>query len=122
MSVPDSSTAVEYRETPGFPDYLAGSDGSIWSRKGGKWKRLTPWLDASGQAGISLCNNGMQRKSHVHRIILESFVGPCPDGEECCHNNGDSGDNRLENIRWGWRDDDVAVQLRLVELLKSGQL
>lgn len=36
----------------------------------------------------------------VHRLVLITFVGPCPDGMECCHNNGDGSDNRLENLRW----------------------
>lgn len=26
--------------------------------------------------------------------------GPCPDGMEACHNNGDASDNRPENLRW----------------------
>lgn len=36
----------------------------------------------------------------VHRLVLESFVGPCPEGMEACHNNGNGFDNRLENLRW----------------------
>lgn len=36
----------------------------------------------------------------VHRLVLESFVGPCPDGMEACHANGNGFDNRLENLRW----------------------
>lgn len=36
----------------------------------------------------------------VHHLVLEAFVGPRPDGMECCHNNGDPSDNRLENLRW----------------------
>jgi hypothetical protein len=36
----------------------------------------------------------------VHKLILLAFVGPCPDGMECCHNNGIASDNRLENLRW----------------------
>lgn len=36
----------------------------------------------------------------VHRLVLLTFVGPCPDGMECCHSNGDASDNRLENLRW----------------------
>lgn len=27
-------------------------------------------------------------------------MGPCPDGMEACHNNGDQLDNRIENLRW----------------------
>ncbi|MCG7596363.1 NUMOD4 motif-containing HNH endonuclease [Mycobacterium sp. PSTR-4-N] len=36
----------------------------------------------------------------IHRLVLETFVGPCPDGTEACHNNGDRFDNRLDNLRW----------------------
>jgi len=36
----------------------------------------------------------------VHRLVLEAFVGPCPQGLEACHNNGNRYDNRLENLRW----------------------
>ena len=32
---------------------------------------------------------------------MAAFVGPCPDGMEVCHNNGDATDNRLENLRYG---------------------
>lgn len=39
----------------------------------------------------------------VHRLVLEAFVGPCPDGMEACHNNGNPSDNRVENLRWDTR-------------------
>jgi len=39
----------------------------------------------------------------VHRLVLETFVGPCPPGMECCHNNGNKHDNRVENLRWDTR-------------------
>ncbi len=42
-----------------------------------------------------------RRNFRIHRLVLEAFVGPCPDGMEGCHNNGDPADNRLENLRWG---------------------
>ncbi len=39
----------------------------------------------------------------VHRMVLESFVGPCPEGCEGCHTNSIRTDNRLENLRWDTR-------------------
>jgi hypothetical protein len=39
----------------------------------------------------------------VHRLVLESFIGPCPAGMECAHNDGNPGNNRLENLRWATR-------------------
>jgi DNA adenine methylase len=37
----------------------------------------------------------------VHRLVLETFVGPAPDGHQCRHLNGVSTDNRLCNLAWG---------------------
>lgn len=36
----------------------------------------------------------------VHKLVLLAFVGPCPNGMECCHKNGIASDNRIENLRW----------------------
>jgi HNH endonuclease/Homeodomain-like domain len=36
----------------------------------------------------------------VHRLVLETFVGPCPDGLLTCHNDGDPTNNRVNNLRW----------------------
>jgi hypothetical protein len=44
---------------------------------------------------------GASRK--VHRLVLEAFVGPCPPGMECCHNDGNPLNNRLDNLRWDTR-------------------
>jgi hypothetical protein len=37
----------------------------------------------------------------LHRLVLEAFVGPCPDGFQCRHKNGNPTDNRLANLCWG---------------------
>jgi hypothetical protein len=41
----------------------------------------------------------------VHRLVLEAFVGPCPEGMEGCHNDGNRLNNDLSNLRWGTRSD-----------------
>jgi hypothetical protein len=95
---------IDFRRISEFPGYLVTSDGKVWSsadrrHRGGKWLRFVtmpniPYLRAA------LYRNGRQYKFLVHRLVLEAFVGPCPPGMECCHNNGDPSDNRLENLRW----------------------
>lgn len=37
---------------------------------------------------------------YVHILILEAFVGPCPEGMQACHRNDIGDDNRLSNLRW----------------------
>lgn len=36
----------------------------------------------------------------VHRLVAEAFHGPCPEGLECAHQNGDRQDARAENLVW----------------------
>jgi transcriptional regulator with XRE-family HTH domain len=54
-----------------------------------------------GHLEITLCKNGVRKKHKVHRLILETFVGPCPPGMECRHLDGNPQNNRLDNLCWG---------------------
>ncbi len=49
---------------------------------------------------LFLHENGRPKYHSVHRLVLETFKEPCPEGMECCHNNNNRSDNRLENLRW----------------------
>lgn len=56
--------------------------------------------DRRGRLHLSLRKNGEYYTRQVHRMVLEAFVSPRPDGLVCCHNNGNAADNRLCNLRW----------------------
>lgn len=43
----------------------------------------------------------------VHQLVMLAFVGPCPPGHEVCHANGDPGDNRLINLRYDTRTNNI---------------
>jgi hypothetical protein len=69
-------------------------------RKKGRVLRLAP-LSHSGHLTVGLHWNGQQKTQMVHRLVLESFVGPCPPGMETCHFPDRSpANNRLDNLRW----------------------
>lgn len=89
------------REIPGFPDYYATEDGNIISIKSGKPKAMKGTPSHAGYLVVNLFVDGVSHARKVHRLVLESFVGPCPDLMECCHNNANRTDNRLANLRWG---------------------
>jgi hypothetical protein len=60
-------------------------------------------LNKSDKYGHVSVRIGVDRKkitASVHRLVLFAFVGPAPEGMECCHNNGIAWDNRIENLRW----------------------
>jgi hypothetical protein len=49
---------------------------------------------------VTLYMDGERYHRKVHRLVLEAFVGPCPDGMECAHADGDPSNNHLDNLRW----------------------
>lgn len=60
-----------------------------------KWNRTR-----SGHATIDLWKDGKTQQRTAHRLVLEAFVGPRPEGLEGCHNDGDPQNNHLSNLRW----------------------
>jgi hypothetical protein len=61
---------------------------------------MNPTVGNHGYPHVTLRRSGTSKLSVVHRLILEAFVGPCPDGMEACHDNDMKTDNRLVNLRW----------------------
>ncbi len=49
---------------------------------------------------ISFCVEGVETTWLVHKIVMEAFVGPTPDGLEINHKNGNKQDNRLDNLEF----------------------
>jgi hypothetical protein len=105
---------VIYRLIPNYPDYMAGSDGSIWSRRNkldpNDWTEMTPSLANTGYLVLNLWDaEGIPTTYQVHSLVMLAFVGPRPYGNEVRHLNGNKLDNRLENLCYGtvrenWQD------------------
>lgn len=69
-----------------------------------KGRLLRPGKMPGGHVSVALGKNNSQC---VHRLVLLAFVGPAPDGCECLHANGVPHDNRLVNLRWGTRTENI---------------
>ena len=54
---------------------------------------------------VHLSHDGKAKYVLVHRLVLLTFVGECPDGCETLHLNDNHADNRLSNLKWGTRKD-----------------
>jgi hypothetical protein len=104
-----------YRPIAGFPGYRVGEDGSVQTCirfKGSgyarhptrilsdEWRDLLPSRDQRGRRRFTLRRDGKSHRFRASRLVLEAFIGPCPRGKECCHENGDETDDRLTNLRW----------------------
>lgn len=71
---------------------------------------LTPLK--SGHLSVEVHRGNIRKRFLVHRLVLEAFIGPCPDGFEGCHRNGVSSDNRIQNLYWGTRSDNMHDAVR----------
>ncbi|MEO3410255.1 HNH endonuclease [Levilactobacillus brevis] len=111
----------EYRQIPGYENlYEASSNGTIWSCEGkttfrnihGKrqkrvWKRrqIIPKREKRQSSThydlrVDLWKDGSHQTMLVHRLIAMSFI-PNPQNKPCInHIDGNSENNRPENLEW----------------------
>lgn len=82
---------------PDFPGYQVSSYGRVIGKRG-KLLVLCPDTDGYPQVHLSQGREVVTRK--VHALVLLAFVGPCPDGLECCHGDDDKTNNHLSNLKW----------------------
>lgn len=76
---------------------------------------LCPYLRAPGGYPTVHLHYGGHSKylnRSIHRLVLEAFVGPCPEGMECLHADDDPLNNHLSNLRWGTRSENRSDGLR----------
>lgn len=69
-------------------------------------------INPYGYSQITLCKNGHRRTLKLHRLVLESFIGNCPNGMECCHMDGNKQNNQLTNLRWGTKSENAQDAIR----------
>lgn len=119
-----STQAEQWRPIPGYEEYYEISDqGRVRSKdrrvlaKNGSTRFLKGRIlklarMKSGHRMVCLQVNKKPDWRLVHRLVLEAFVGPCPDGMMSCHWNDIPYDNRVENLRWGTHSDNMLDRTR----------
>jgi hypothetical protein len=104
------------RPVPGFPGYTVTAAAEPWGYaslgrgKGRGWRPLK--VSQDNGYGIVRVSRPRRRLIRVHTLVLLAFVGPCPDGMECLHGDGDPANNALSNLRWGTHKENVEDAVR----------
>lgn len=107
-----------WRINPRFPSYEICSDGRV--RRHLRYNnsnpdgsiRISPYGN-HGYMGVSICENAKAVRVLLHRLIAETFLGPCPDGYVVNHIDGDKTNNGIDNLEYVTPEQNVAHGVRL---------
>jgi hydroxyacyl-ACP dehydratase HTD2-like protein with hotdog domain len=70
-------------------------------------------LNRDGYSCFALCFDGIRKPRKIHRLVALSFIGPCPVGKEVNHKNGIKTDNRVENLEYVTRKENMKHRVRM---------
>lgn len=99
----------DHGQVRGIPRTVGAANGKT---KQLRTRVLQGYATKSGHRYVDLYRGRERTKVAIHRLVLKSFVGPAPEGHEGCHRNDDPADNRLGNLYWGTRTDNLHDAVR----------
>lgn len=73
---------------------------------------LRPGMGTTGYLVVAFCRDAILRTQRVHRVVASAHLGPCPEGMEVLHIDGDRTNNRADNLRYGTRSENNRDQVR----------
>jgi hypothetical protein len=94
----------ELRPYPVLPNYLVSNFGRVFGPGSGpkgkpvKYKELTRIKNKTGYPMIAI--KPLSRLICLHRIVAETFHGPCPAGMQCAHLDGTRDNCAASNLKW----------------------
>lgn len=66
----------------------------------------------NGYLTVTLWIEGKPTRLYVHRLVLSAFDKECPLSMECNHKDGCKSNNKLENLEWVSRSDNLKHAIR----------
>jgi hypothetical protein len=83
----------------------------------GRHRLIRAYPNRNGYFFFRLSRKGTVTRRAAHSMVMLAFVGPRPDGLQVNHVDGDKGNNRLRNLEYVTRQENMrhAVRLGLIE-------
>lgn len=110
-----------------LPKPMKLADGRPWMRK----EHIMRQQDhTSGYLQVGYGPKGKRKTWYVHRLVAEAFLGGKHPGKDVNHKNGNKKDNRVENLEWVTRKENMIhardvlgsySHIRVRQLTKDGK-
>jgi hypothetical protein len=89
--------------------YEVSSEGRIRGvrRRGSAGGVLAPGRHPEGYWQVTLSVDGTRTTRTLHSLVAEAFIGPCPEGMEVRHLDGQRTNTQVANLAYGTRSRNV---------------
>ncbi len=87
----------KWKSVPGWP-YEISNTGRVRREENKCLLKSNP--HTGGYLQVVFHNKGQIKNGVIHRLVLEAFVGPRPEGYEANHKDGNKLNNCVENLEW----------------------
>lgn len=110
-----------WRKIAEFPDYEVSTFGRVRRIGARRYLRQAPRPGRYPHLRVELRRGGKIYWRTVHVLVLMTHKGPPPPGKEiACHGDGNSANNRLDNLRWDTQKANVE-DMRKHGTLRNGE-
>jgi len=96
-----------WKPVPLFEEYEVSNLGNVRRRREFHTRQMNPSLTTGGYKQVILCQEANKKPFTVHRLVLVAFIGPRPRGHDINHKNGNKTDNRLENLEYATKSENM---------------
>lgn len=86
----------EWRPVPNWEMYFVSNKGRVKSRG----KILKPGIDTSGYKHHTFLTNKTRYTVRVHKLVMETFIGPCPKDMVRNHIDRNKINNNVDNLEY----------------------
>jgi hypothetical protein len=92
---------------PDMPGYYATTDGVIWcySERRGRWIIIAQQTQKTGYKVFQPYIGNKRYVKYVHRCVISAYKGPCAEGYEVHHLDGNNANNCLSNLEYMPKDE-----------------
>jgi hypothetical protein len=86
-------------------DYVVSNFGRVrrtrWTNGAKRIGRILGYNLENGYREVCFFDAKHNRKTKlIHQVVCDAFLGPCPDGYEINHKDGDKRNNHLDNLEY----------------------